>query len=80
MGQKQTLHRILEMSALPPGADIEIQSRDVRFVPIADILPCGEQAPYSITSSARSKIEAGTTRPSAFAAARLIVVTYFTGF
>jgi hypothetical protein len=31
------------MSALPPKADIEIQSRDVRFVPKADILRCGKK-------------------------------------
>jgi len=29
------------MSALPPKADIETQSRDVRFVPIADIVKFG---------------------------------------
>jgi len=28
------------MSALPPKADIETRSRDVRFVPEADILRC----------------------------------------
>jgi hypothetical protein len=36
LGQKQTSARIRVMSALPPKADIEAQSHDVRFVPIAD--------------------------------------------
>jgi hypothetical protein len=37
LGQKQTLVPVRVMSALPPKADIETQSRDVRFVPKADI-------------------------------------------
>src|SRR5262249_43657617 len=37
LGQKQTSRHLQPMSALPPKADIETQSRDVRFVPKADI-------------------------------------------
>jgi hypothetical protein len=37
LGQKRTLRRVCVMSALPPKADIESRSRDVRFVPKADI-------------------------------------------
>src|SRR6516165_514391 len=37
LGQKRTLAHIHVMSALPPIADIGTQSRDVRFVPKADI-------------------------------------------
>jgi hypothetical protein len=37
LGQKQTSEGVLPMSALPPKADIETQSRDVHFVPKADI-------------------------------------------
>ena len=37
MGQKQTFRIVRAMSALPPKADIGTQSRDVRFVPKADI-------------------------------------------
>ena len=33
LGQKQTLGHLRAMSALPPKADIETRSRDVRFVP-----------------------------------------------
>ena len=40
LGQKQTLQQVPPMSALPPKADIETRSRDVRFVPKADILRC----------------------------------------
>ena len=47
LGQKRTLHKVCVMSALPPKADIGTQSRDVRFVPKADIAPT-----YLITSSA----------------------------
>jgi len=39
LGQKQTFRVVCSMSALPPKADIETQSRDVRFVPKADIGP-----------------------------------------
>jgi len=39
LGQKQTLGHARAMSALPPKADIETQSGDVRFVPKADIGP-----------------------------------------
>ena len=37
LGQKQTLKRLQPMSALRPKADIGTQSRNVRFVPIAEI-------------------------------------------
>jgi hypothetical protein len=39
LGQKQTSRHLQPMSALPPIADNETQSRDVRFVPKAD-MPC----------------------------------------
>jgi len=42
------------MSALPPKADIGTQSREVRFVPEADIMQCIRNWRYSITSSARA--------------------------
>ena len=55
------------MSALPPKADIGTQSRDVRFVPKADILRCGKERRYSITSSAIASTPGGIVRPSALA-------------
>ena len=39
LGQKQTLVHVRVMSALPPKADIDQSSRDVRFVPKADMGP-----------------------------------------
>ena len=39
LGQKQTSRLLRAMSALPPKADIGTQSRNVRFVPKADIAP-----------------------------------------
>jgi len=41
------------MSALHPKADIHRRERHVRFVPKADILRCGKERRYSITSSAQ---------------------------
>ena len=40
LGQKRTSKDVQSMSALPPKADIGTQSRNVRFVPKADILRC----------------------------------------
>jgi hypothetical protein len=81
LGQKQTLERDRIMSALPPKADIETRSRDVRFVPEAEIAP-----PYSITSLARSitslarsKIDVGISMPSAFVVRKLIAMSNFVG-
>jgi len=44
------------MSALPPKADIGRASRDVRFVPKADIMQRSKKRRYSITSSASNCI------------------------
>jgi hypothetical protein len=52
LGQKQTSAHLQPMSALPPKADIETQSWNVRFVPKADILRCGKKSRYSITAPA----------------------------
>jgi hypothetical protein len=43
--------------------------------------PCDELAPpdHSITSSARSRIDCGTVRPSALAVLRFTAISYFTG-
>ena len=43
LGHKQTLEHVRIMSALPPKADIGTQSRNVRFVPKADILRCSKK-------------------------------------
>ena len=60
------------MSALPPKADMCGATRDVRFVPIADIARL-----YSITSSARASSSRRHVRPSAFAVLRLMTISYF---
>ena len=39
IGQKRTLRLVQTMSALPPKADMVQHDRDVRFVPLADIVP-----------------------------------------
>src|SRR6516225_5649647 len=44
LGQKRTSAHVRGMSALPPKAEIETQSRDVRFVPIADMHNKGRRA------------------------------------
>src|SRR6516164_11270905 len=79
LGQKRTLRLLSPMSALPPKADIGTHSRDVRFVPGADILRCGRDRPYSSTSSARARTDGGTARPSALAVLRLITSSYLVG-
>ena len=51
LGQKQTLECVRAMSALPPKADIETRSRDVRFLPKADIRAtgrCGLQGGHEV--------------------------------
>ena len=65
LGQKQTCAAQKGMSALPPKADMCDATRDVRFVPIADIT--AQKRFYSITSSARADSVGGTLMPSAFA-------------
>src|SRR5215469_1076024 len=67
------------MSALPPKADIGTQRRDVRYVPEADILHCGKERRYSITSSARAIKDFDTSSPSAFAVVTLISRSNFVG-
>ena len=69
---KSKLQRVRLMSALPPKADIDGNDGNVRFVPKADILRCGKQDAYSITSSARASNVGGTWRPSALAVLTLI--------
>src|SRR3974377_2206628 len=71
-GPKYLLLPLRLMSALPPIADIGTQPRDVRFVPKADMVRCGERHRYSITSSAATIKLCGTRRPSALAVFRLI--------
>jgi hypothetical protein len=50
-GQKQTWHRRIVMSALPPKADIDGRQLDVRFVPQADSCTAAKES-YSITRKA----------------------------
>jgi len=38
VGQKQTLHSVEPMSALPPKADMSVHGLNVRYVPKADIV------------------------------------------
>jgi len=72
LGQKRTSGSVEAMSALPPKADIGTHSRNVRFVPKADIVRCGEIGRYSITSSARTSNDGGMVIPRALAVLRLI--------
>src|SRR5262245_20607886 len=79
LGQKQTSVDAKAMSALPTKADVGQRNCDVRFVPKADILRCGKECRYSITSSARASRVGGTSSPSAFAVFRLITSSYLVG-
>ena len=73
LGQKRTCAAQKVMSALPPKADMCGATKDVRYVPKADI------ALYSITSLARASTDGGTVRPSALAVFRLITSSYLVG-
>src|SRR3974377_1876322 len=79
LGQKRTSGSVEGMSALPPIADIGTQQRNVRYLPKADIVRCGEIRRYSITSSARASRDWGTDKPSAFAVFRLMASSYLLG-
>ena len=80
MGQKRTFTHLRPMSALPPPkADIGTRSRNVRFVPYADMLRCGRDWRYSITSSARASRVGGTSRPSVLAVFRLTTSSKLVG-
>jgi hypothetical protein len=76
--QKQTLHRVSVMSALPPIADIAESDWHVRFVPKADI-GTNVVCRYSITSSARNKSDVGMDIPRACAVRMLSTVSNFVG-
>jgi hypothetical protein len=78
-GQNRTLKRLHPMSALPPKADIVHDGGNVRFVPKADILRCGEEHRYSITSSALPDQDSGTVTPSGAGVRRRRFVATFIG-
>jgi hypothetical protein len=46
LGQKQTLRRLIAMSALPPKADLDRRHSNVCFVPIAD-MPTDTPRPHA---------------------------------
>ena len=62
------------MSAFPPKADKWRTSRDVCFVPKADIRIAANNIPHSITSSAVASSLSGIVRPSSLAVLRLIAI------
>jgi hypothetical protein len=76
LGQKQTCRPDIATSALPPKADVEWPSPNVRFVPKAAVSRCSTRVrksqSYSITSSARARTVAGMLIRSDFAVLRLI--------
>jgi hypothetical protein len=67
------------MSALPPNADIKRDGWHLRLVPKGDICVAANTAPYSITSSARNRIEVETSRPSALAVLRFNTTSNLVG-
>ena len=79
LAQKRTLRGVRPMSALPPKADMDQSSRDVRFVPKADILRCSKERRYSMTSSAIASSDGGTFKRWAFAVFRLITKSNLVG-
>src|SRR5262250_3194513 len=79
LGQKRTFSSGRAMSRLPPKADIVDHDWDVRFVPKADILRCGRDLRYSVTSSAMASSVCGILRPSALAVLRLMTSSNLDG-
>ena len=79
LDQKQTFRNGRPMSALPPKADIAEGDRHVRFVPKADILRCGGDWRYSITSVGDRHHARRMVRPSALAVVRLMTSSYLVG-
>ena len=73
LGQKQTLVAKSHVRFTPDSGHVRA-TRDVRYVPIADM-----RCSYSITSSARVSSAGGTVRPSALAVLRLITNSNFVG-
>ena len=70
LGQKQTSRLVRAMSALPPKADIEPRSRDVRFVPKAE-----QQIPGLAMIRLASRQAKGRTVATAGASASLPVLS-----
>jgi hypothetical protein len=58
LGQKRTFPIAIAMSALPPQANIDGQFFDVRFVPIADIVPTGSPRRQAQESGREVSIQA----------------------
>jgi len=71
LGQDQPSSARARMSAIPPKADIAKRDCHVRFVPEADVSSRSKATVYSITSSARSKVDVGTDTPIALAVFKL---------
>src|SRR5664280_3534559 len=67
------------MSALAPITTKPTTLHNGREGPIATEVRCSKTATYSITSSARAKIDCGTLIPSALAVLRLSASTYLVG-
>ena len=62
-----------EMSALARIANSLGTSQDVAEVPLPDKVRCSKITLYSITSSARHKIDSGIVSPIAFAVFRFTI-------
>jgi hypothetical protein len=72
--RKREYCAIQPMSALTPKADMCSATRDVRFVPKADMRR------YSITSSAMARMPDGMAKPSALAVLRLMTSSNLTSW
>src|SRR5262245_6890109 len=66
-------------SASPPKAAVNAPGRNRRSVPKAAVSNRSKSAAYSITPSARERIEVGRSRPSALAVFRLMTSPYLVG-
>jgi hypothetical protein len=78
-GQRRRSSPRPQCPQLPPIAGIRLIPNDRRLVPKGDLSRCNRFAAYSITSSARSMSDNGTSTPIALAVLRLITNSNFVG-
>ena len=74
LGQERRIGAARNISALPPRADV---GADIVEPSVSARL--GHWPDYSITSSARTRIDGGTVRPSALAVLAFTAISNFTG-
>ena len=79
VGQTRPRSHVRVAAALPPTTAVVLQRRERQFRANNRHMQRSKQQPYSITSSARSRIEVGIVTPIAFAVLRFTTSSKFVG-